>query len=41
MLKNPEYSQAFDSYDNERVETHVIESVVEGFANQEIEEIED
>ncbi len=41
MLKNPEYSQAFDSYDNEQVETHVIEPITEGFVNQEYEEIED
>ena len=41
MQKTPEYSQAFDGYENEQVETQVIEPVVEGLANQELDEVED
>ena len=41
MLKNPEHSQCFDGYDNEQVETQVIEPAIEGLANQDIEETED
>ncbi|MGB3364885.1 MAG: RNA polymerase sigma factor RpoD/SigA [Thermodesulfobacteriota bacterium] len=41
MLKNPEHSQSFDGYDNEQVETQVIEPAIEGLANQDIEETED
>ena len=39
MLKNPEYSQAFDGYENDQVETHV-ESVTKDFSNEEIEDTE-
>ncbi len=44
MLKNPEYSQAFDGYENDQVETHVetrIESAPEDFAHGELEDTED
>ena len=44
MLKNPEYSQAFDGYENDQVETHVetrIESAAEDFAHGELEDTED
>ena len=39
MLKNPEYTQAFDSYENEQVETQVVEPIREEFANEEIEKV--
>lgn len=41
MQKNPEHSQSFDGYDNEQVETQVIEPAIEGLANHDIEETED
>ncbi len=41
MLKNPEYSQAFDGYDNEQVETQAAEPVREEFASEELEEVEE
>ncbi|MCZ6791396.1 MAG: sigma-70 family RNA polymerase sigma factor, partial [Candidatus Dadabacteria bacterium] len=44
MLKNPEYSQAFDGYENDQVETHVetrIESAPQDFAHGELEDTED
>jgi len=44
MLKNPEYSQVFDGYENDQVETHVetrIESAPEDFAHGELEDTED
>lgn len=41
MQKNPEYATTFDGYENEQVETHVIEPVVEELAKQELDEIED
>ncbi len=41
MLKNPGYSQALDGYDNEQVETTAVEPVTEGFATEEIKEIEE
>ncbi len=40
MLKNPEYSQAFDGYEHEQAETH-IESVAESFTHEELEDTED
>ncbi len=40
MLKNSEYSQAFDGYENDQVETH-IESVAEDFTHAELEDTED
>ncbi|MCZ6865440.1 MAG: RNA polymerase sigma factor RpoD/SigA [Candidatus Dadabacteria bacterium] len=40
MLKNPEYSQAFDGYENDQVETR-IESAPEDFAHGELEDTED
>jgi len=39
MLKNPEYSQAFDGYESEQVETP-IEPVTEEFENEGLEEIQ-
>ena len=44
MQKNPEYSQAFDGYENDQVETHVetrIESAAKDFAHGELEDTED
>jgi len=38
MLKNSEYAQAFDGFDNEQADTPVIEHGSEGFEDQEIEE---
>ena len=40
MLKNPEYTQSFDGYENDQVETHV-EPVAEELAHEEIEEVEE
>ena len=40
MLKNPEYSQAFDGYENEQVETPSVEPVMEELGGEELEEIE-
>ena len=40
MLKNPEYAQAFDGYENEQVETQVVEPIREEYANEEIQEVE-
>lgn len=41
MHKNPEYGQTFDSYENEQVETQVIEPVSDVLANQDLEEVEE
>lgn len=41
MLKNSEYSPAFDGYDNEQVATQAAEPVREEFANEELEEVEE
>jgi len=40
MLKNPEYSQAFDGYEVDQVETH-IEPVAEDFTRKELEDADD
>ncbi|GJM16345.1 MAG: hypothetical protein DHS20C13_16720 [Thermodesulfobacteriota bacterium] len=41
MQKNPEFSQAFDGYENEQVETQVIEPVSDVLVNQGLEESEE
>lgn len=41
MQKTQEYTQTYDGYDNEQVETQVIEPVVEELAKQELDETED
>ena len=41
MLKNPQYSQGLESFDNEQVEAQVVEPVGNEFASEEIEEIEE
>lgn len=41
MQKNPEFTQAFDGYENEQVETQVIEPVSDVLVNQDLEEVEE
>jgi hypothetical protein len=41
MQKDTEYSQSFDGYDNEQVETHVIERDTDNFASQELDDVEE
>jgi len=41
MHKNPEFSQAFDGYENEQIETQVIEPVSDVLVNQDLEEGEE
>jgi len=41
MQKDTEFSQSFDGYDNEQVETHSIEPAADNFASQELEYVEE
>jgi len=41
MQKDTEFSQSFDGYDNEQVETHTIEPAADNFASQDLDDVEE